>query len=124
VVWDEFELKAGIPSTRFDLQGHLLTRTLLVRGRSPWVQTPSQWKADLNAFQTQLGNLLDPNRSLFFPDYMERQKGFVVQPTLTFLPDSSGVQPHWHDWSQPLFLPDPSEGGLRWEVVRWEHYVN
>jgi hypothetical protein len=88
------------------------------------VQTPSQWKADLNAFQTQLGNLLDPNRSLFFPDYMERQKGFVVQPTLTFLPDSSGVQPHWHDWSQPLFLPDPSEGGLRWEVVRWEHYVN
>jgi hypothetical protein len=124
VVWDEFEVKAGATSTRLDLTGNLLARVLLVRGRTPWVQTPTQWKADRDAFLVQLGNLLDPNRSLFFPDYMERQKGFVVQPTLTFLPASSGVQPHWHDWSQPLFQPDPSEGGLRWEVVRWEHAVN
>jgi hypothetical protein len=43
---------------------------------------------------------------------------------LTFVPASGGVQPHWHDWSQPLFQPDPSDGGLRWEVVRWEHSVN
>lgn len=124
VVWDEFEIKAETTSTRFDLTGNLLTRVLLVHGRTPWVQTPAQWKADRDAFVTQLGNLLDPNRALFFPDYMERQKGFVVQPTLTFLPASSPVQPHWHDWTQPLFQPDPSDGGLRWEVVRWEHNVN
>lgn len=123
VVWDEFEIKAGAASTSFDLQGNLLTRILLVRGRTPWVQTPTQWKADHDAFQLQLANLLDPNRSLYFPDYMERQKGFVVQPALTFQPDSSGVQPHWHDWSQPVFQPDPSEGGLRWDVVRWEHQL-
>jgi type II secretory pathway pseudopilin PulG len=124
VVWDEFEVKAGATSTRFDFSGNLVTRVLLVRGRTPWVQTAAQWKADRDAFVSQLGNLLDPNRSLYFPDYMERQKGFVVQPTLTFVPASGGVQPHWHDWSQPLFQPDPSDGGLRWEVVRWEHSVN
>lgn len=123
-VWDEFEIKAGTTSTRFDLAGNLLTRVLFVRGRTPWVQTPTQWQADRSAFLTQLANLLDPNRSLYFPDYMERQKGFVVQPTLTFQPASGGVQPHWHDWTQPLFQPDPSDGGLRWEIVRWEHLVD
>jgi hypothetical protein len=56
----------------------------------------------------------------YFPDYQEKNKGFVVKPALTFSPDSSGVKPHWHDWSQPIYQPDPGDPGLRWEVVRWE----
>jgi hypothetical protein len=51
---------------------------------------------------------------------MEKNKGFVVKPTLTFSPASGAVQPHWHDWSQPVYQPDPADPGLKWEVVRWE----
>jgi hypothetical protein len=120
LVWDEFELKSGVSSSKFALTGNLVTSTLLLRGRTPWVQTPSIWSTDKTNFATQLLNLLDPNRSLYFPDYEEKQKAFVVKPTLTFTPDSSGVKPHWQDWSQPLYQPDPADPGLRWEVVRWE----
>jgi hypothetical protein len=39
---------------------------------------------------------------------------------LTFAPGSSEVRPHWHDWSQPIYVKGPSDAGLLWELVRWE----
>jgi hypothetical protein len=121
MVWDEFELKAGASSMKFGLTGNLATSTLLLRGRTPWVQTPAQWTTDKTNFALNLFlSLLDPNRVPYFPDYEEKNKGFVVKPALTFSPDSSGVKPHYHNWSQPVYQPDPSDPGLRWEVVRWE----
>ena len=120
MVWDEFELKSGLATSKFALKGNLITSGLLLRGRSPWVLTPATWSNDRTMFNMQLLNLADPNRSLYFPDYLQKQRAFTVKPTLTFAPDSSGVLPHWHDWSQPLFQADPADQGLRWEVVRWE----
>ncbi len=120
VVWDEFEVKTGLPTTKLAFQGNLITSALLLRGRSTWVQTPATWGSDRTNFIVQSLNALDLNRSLYFPDYLEKMKGFTVKPTLTFSADSSGVKPHWHDWSQAVYQPDPADPGLRWEVVRWE----
>ena len=39
------------------------------------------------------------------------------------VPDATGVVPHWPDWTQPIFIPHPSDGGLRWEVVTWQEAV-
>lgn len=121
MVWDEFEIKSGSAATKFALQGNLITNTLQLRGRSTWTQTPAIWNADRNNFVIQSLNVLDPNRSLYFPDYMQKVKGFTVKPALTFSPDSSGVKPHWHDWSQAVYQPHSADPGLRWEVVRWEN---
>jgi hypothetical protein len=120
LVWDEFELKSGVAATKLALKGNLVTNSMLLRGRSSWVQTPITWSSDKNNFTIQSLNVLDPNRSLYFPDYMEKIKGFVVKPTLTFSPDSSGVKPHWHDWTKAVYQPDPADPGLSWEVIRWE----
>jgi hypothetical protein len=117
IVWNEFELKAGATNSTFALTGSLLADTLLLRGRTPWTQTPATWNTDKTLFTAQL---LGPNPILYFPDYLENKKAFVVKPTLTFSPDSSGVKPHWHDWSQPVYQADPADPGLKWEVVRWE----
>jgi hypothetical protein len=116
MVWKDFEIKAGSPTSSFNFTGNLVTNALLLRGRTTWTQTPATWSDDQMLFSFQLFF----NPTLFFPDYMATQKGFVVKPTLTFSPDSSGVKPHWHDWSQPVYQPDPSDPGLKWEVVRWE----
>lgn len=121
VVWDEFGVETGLPTTKFAQKGNLITSALLLRGRSTWQQTPTTWGSDRSAFLAQYLNVADLNRSLYFPDYLEKQKGFTVKPALTFTPDSSGVKPHWHDWSQPVYQPDPADPGLRWEVVRWEN---
>lgn len=117
VVWDEFRIKNGLPSTSFSLTGDLITKKLTLEGRSTWTQTAATWTSDKTQFSLQL---LGPSPILYFPDYMENKKGFVVKPTLTFSSDSSGVKPHWHDWSQAIYQPDPADPGLKWEVVRWE----
>jgi hypothetical protein len=117
IVWDEFEIKNGATSTSLNLTGNLLVKKLLLKGRAPWTQTAATWNTDNMLFAAQL---VGPSPILYFPDYMQTQKGFVVKPNLTFSPDSSGVKPHWHDWSQPVYQADPADPGLKWEVVRWE----
>lgn len=118
MVWDEFDMKTGDAATKLDFQGQLVTAGLLLKGRSNWVLNATQWNNYLTAFNGQ--SLLDLNRLQYFPEYMQREASFTVQPALTLSPDSSGVQPHWHDWTQPVYQQDPDDPGLRWEVIRWE----
>jgi hypothetical protein len=122
MIWDEFELKYGSPSTKFALTGNLATSTLLCRGRdTQWNLTTAQWATQYANFLTNLSlGLADPARVAYFPDYLQKQLNMTVQPILTFTASSSGVKPHWHDWTQPVFQPDTADPGLRWDVVRWE----
>jgi len=138
MVYDEFELKQGPPTESFALTGNLFASGLALRGRSTWVLlTESQWAADFQEWQDATGggflasllsSLLNSVRSLlglggsddiFFPEWMQAQRGLTVQPTLLFHPESSGVRPHWHNWSQPIYQKDPADPGLRWNLVRW-----
>jgi hypothetical protein len=120
MVWNDFELKRGATTTRFALQGNLAAAGLLLRGREPWTLSQTEWQLEHTLFEVQLANVLNPNRVLYFPEWMERQRGFTVQPALTFQPRSSGVQPHWHDWSRPVYEKGSGDLGLKWELVRWE----
>jgi hypothetical protein len=117
IVWDKFELKNGSAATSFGLTGNLMVNELLLKGRTAWTQNSVTWGNDLTMFTLQLASA---NPILYFPDYMQSQKGFAVKPTLTFSADSSSVKPHWHDWSQAVYQPDPADPGLKWEIVRWE----
>jgi hypothetical protein len=123
VVWDEFELRRGAQTTKFKMTGSLLTAGMLLRGRENWVMDLLQWQNHYDFFLLQSLNVLNPNRIRYFPEYMEKNVGLIMQPTLTFQGDSSGVSRHWHDWSQPLFQADPSDPGLRWNLVRYEDGV-
>ena len=35
-------------------------------------------------------------------------------------PDPAGVSYHWLDWSQPLFVLHPDDGGLKWDLIEWQ----
>jgi hypothetical protein len=113
--YDQFELKQGTLASTFSLTGNLITNTLLLRGRSTWVLGSSTWNSDKALFNLQMLAGIP-----YFPDFEAAARGFTVKPALTFSSDSSGVKPHWHDWTKAVFQPDPSDPGLRWEVVRWE----
>ena len=117
ITWDQFEVKQGSASTSFSFTGNLIADTLLLRGRTSWIMSPSAWNGDRTLFQLQL---LATHPIPYFPDFEQILRGFTVKPTLTFSSDSSGVKPHWHDWSQAVYQPDPIDSGLRWEIVRWE----
>jgi hypothetical protein len=138
MVWDEFELKRGAPA-QFTMQGNLATAGLLLKGRDTWMMTSTAWNNDyndymgngsliaillevlLNTIRNTLG--LPAGAPVFFPEYMQHVRGFTVQPTLTFQPASGGVQPHWQDWSQPIYQKGASDEGLCWDVIRWEDYL-
>lgn len=115
IVWKEFEIKQGTATSKFALTGNLIADTVLLRGRTSWVQTPTTWSNDRAAF-----NLQTLTGTPYFPNYQQTARGFAMKPTLTFSSNSTGVQPHWHDWSQPIYQPDSADPGLKWEVVRWE----
>ena len=136
VVWDEFDLKRGSPNTQFTMVGNLAAAGLLLKGRDTWTMTATDWDNDYKNFTDSgglLGGLLTailndirailglgPGDPVFFPEYMQHVRGFIVQPTLTFQPDLSGVQPHWQNWTQPVFQKGASDEGLVWDVIRWE----
>ena len=139
IVWDDFEIKTGSATTQFTLSGNLFTAGLNLRGREGWTMTATDWTNDYNDFNDTggllgglLASLLNTVRSalglpagatVHFPEYMQHQRGFTIQPALTLQPDSSGVLPHWQDWTQPIYVKDPSDPGLRWNLVRYEDGV-
>jgi hypothetical protein len=118
--WDEFELKQGVATTQFAMTGNVATKKLTLKGRSSWVLNSSNWQTWKNLYDWNLLDPLDPDYEAFFPDFMQRWAGFTVQPALTFQPSSSGVLPHWQNWSQPVYQKASGDLGLKWEVVRWE----
>ena len=137
MVYDEFDLELGAATASFNLTGHLFANGLTLHGRSPWVMTSNDWDADhqewddatsggplaallaalLNTVRNLLG--LGANDDVYFPDWMQAQQGFTVEPSLNFRPPTSGVLPHWHTWSQPVYQKDPADMGLRWNLIRW-----
>jgi hypothetical protein len=136
MIYDEFELKQGAATARFAMHGKLITSGLRLRGRDPWTMTATDWDEDyddfrgsggllasvleatLDAIRSSLG--LGPDDEVYFPEYMQHVRGFVVQPQLTFQPENTpGLKYHWHDWSQPVFQKDPGDLGLRWNLLRW-----
>ncbi len=117
--WKTFEVfnndSTAANSTTLALTGNLITDTFKQHGRSTWTMNTTQWNVDQLLFTAQSITGIK-----YFPDWEQSQRSFTVKPTLTFSPDSSGVKPHWHDWSQAVYQPDPADPGLRWEVVRWD----
>ncbi|HZN35080.1 MAG TPA: hypothetical protein VFB80_14725 [Pirellulaceae bacterium] len=136
MVWDDFDMKKGAATTQFTMVGNLATAGLMLRGREPWTMTSTAWNNDYNDYMGSGGLLpallnalfntiraalgIPSGEPVYFPEYMQHVRGFTIQPTLTFQPDLSGVQPHWQDWSQPVFQKGPGDEGLCWDVIRWE----
>lgn len=112
--WDEFEFLVGSATVECDFEGRLATGAFEVRTRDEWDESESWWRARANDFLAQLAG-----GTAYFPPFMEADQGFLVDPKIEVKPDPQPVTYHWQDWANPLFVPDPSDGALRWELVEW-----
>lgn len=118
MVWDEFDLKAGSSSTRFSLEGNLAASTVLVNGRADWAMSSFMWSLYLSLFNLQNSDPPTSTSTPYFPQWCQWNLGMTMEPTLTMKRNSDGVIPHWHDFSQPLFVPRSGDNALMWNLVR------
>jgi len=115
MVWDQFRVDDGAVSTRMNLTGKLVTRSLAFGERNEWENLINgTWSSSLSNF---LGQLLNPFSIKYYPQYFQQQTGLSYQPKLTVKPDTSPVRYHWQDWSQPIYVKGAGDSGLRWQVM-------
>ncbi len=118
MVYDEFELKEGPKTAKFDLTGQLMTAGLAIRGRSEIALLGAlEWETQHSLFLLQYPLL--PSEKKYFPVWMQEQSGVTYAPLLKVQRDASGVKYHWQDWTQPVYQKDPTDQGLRWNLIRW-----
>lgn len=110
-VFDEFLIEKSPETVSFAVTGRLITRKLFIKERQPWETL--DWEDCFEDFEDQLPVVP------YFPVWMHNTQGRDPQPLLVIKPDAAQIVYHWHNWSDPIFVPHPNDDGLRWEIVQW-----
>jgi hypothetical protein len=111
---DVFSVPQTYGYIRSHILGKLVCGELKLLGNVPWDNL--DWTTALSQFQQQ-------SQVTFYPDWLQQKRFISPEPVVTVNSDAAGVVQHWPDWTQPIFVPHPSDGGLRWEVVTWQEGV-
>lgn len=108
---DDYEVLGDYLDVQIRLQGKLVCSELEIQRKRSWDRL--EWRDALEEFE-------DQNKIRYFPQWIQKHKGLASDPLITVKPDPNGVVHHWPDWDQPIFVPHPNDGGLRWEVIQWK----
>jgi hypothetical protein len=116
-VGGEFRVDDGTQMSPFSLTGRLITRRFDIGGRTEYAAL--NWGGLLSEL---LRNLI----GLLFPDWLYESEGLDPTPRIRFL--SEGSTPvasyHWSPTAATIFVPDPADTGLRWDLVSWSDGSN
>ncbi|MBN1396028.1 MAG: hypothetical protein JW959_13480 [Pirellulales bacterium] len=114
-VFDDFRVIEGVQETAFSLAGKLVAKRLYVEERSSWSGLSWGWYYDWFEFLLYM----DPQHaSEYFPDFMS-DYGCDPAPRVVIAPQDSDVTYHWANSYDPIFVPHPNDGGLRWDLLKW-----
>ena len=116
IAWDDLDCPESSQATTLSIEGRVAVGELELQARSEWDRSEWWWKTRLHEFLNQLDGA---SPIAYFPKWLKEEHALDYEPKITIKPDSAGVTYHWHDWSQPLFVAHPDDGGLRWDVLRW-----
>lgn len=114
VVHRDFEVVPGHSSTILvNMDGKMVVRRLRVRGRTNWKNAP--WSTIYLLFSLQV----NPSGGAQYLPLFAWAYGYQAFPILQIRPDTTAVRDHWQDLSEPIYVPHPDDGGLRWDLVSW-----
>ena len=112
-----FGAARGAASSSFQLTGRVIADEFHVYERSNWDLSSGAWAVGWTLFTNQLSQP-PASRVNYFPVYLGNL-GMNPIPLLTIKPDLTSLTPHWQDLAQPVYVADPADPGLRWDLVRW-----
>jgi hypothetical protein len=102
------------------ITGRVISKVFYIKERTPWDTT--NWGSsyhDVGSYYWiywTFYRLLIP----YFPVYMSGSGiGLNYQPLLTINPDTTSITYHWPTANASVFLANPNDGALRWEVIKW-----
>jgi hypothetical protein len=117
VVFDRFEVDGDTYQPELAVDGNLIVRRLRLYPPDAWIHSWDWWYYRVADFHAQARW---PDPSAFFPSWLEEDRQLDSTPTCVFRPPAQPVTYHWHDWSQPLYVPHPDDEGLVWELLQWK----
>jgi type II secretory pathway pseudopilin PulG len=114
----QFVVESGTEATSLGVVGNVIVgNDFLIRSRSEWsAYTNNQWDTFYSNFSLQLTLT---NATPFFPKWLATNQGRNYVPQVTLRQDSTPVQPHWQDWSKPIYAIPSGANGLSWDLVSW-----
>jgi hypothetical protein len=96
--------------------GRVFAKNVNVYGRTEWYQGSGWWSSAYSLFTSQLQNV---NPITFFPVWLQQTFGLQPEPQYGLWSDPLNPYYHWKNPQDPIYVPNPSDGGLRWDLLSW-----
>jgi hypothetical protein len=120
VCGDDFRLEPGSSQSTLTVNGGVFSKRLYLHERTAWIQSSSAWDDAMDSWNVSAKTGLNQYFPGWLSNFRRDQWGFYLTPRLIFNPTPTGDTNHVPDWSQPLYVPHPDDGGaLLWDVVSW-----
>jgi hypothetical protein len=110
-VFGTFKINSASQVQSISFIGRIISKVFYIYQRTEWDNT--NWPTYYSIYWTYFRNSVP-----YFPVYMNAI-GLNYQPLLTINPDTTSITYHWPTVNGSVFLVNPSDGALRWEVIKW-----
>ena len=113
---------AGSKATQLTLTGRVFSDGFQINGRVEWNGlTLAMWQSTLDAFEDQYDPLLFllGLSEEFYPRWMERSPYSLFAPPRLKIVPPAGVNYHWPNFAEPIYVKADGDAGLRWNLVSW-----
>lgn len=101
-------------------QGKLIAQNIELNGGSDWIKSLEWWSQRYGAFRSQEAA---KDGIPYFPEWLSKNYGLKYPPQVTIKPSETAVRYHWHNPQNAIYAADPSDGGLRWDLLCWTEGV-
>jgi hypothetical protein len=100
--------------------GALIAKSISIPKRNDWDMWSMWWDTAYSSYTAQKNQT---NGSKYFPQYLQRNNSFNLTPQLTIKPSPTPIRYHWHNPQNTIYVANPADGGLRWDLLSWTENV-
>jgi hypothetical protein len=112
--FDKFNVKMSPKAKDLAMQGNVVARRFIAEGKTEFNYSSLGWNLVKMAFDSQ-----DNGHGIrYFPAYLGAL-GNSPDPNVVFQPPADAVTYVWPTSGFTIYVADPSDGALRWELVDW-----
>lgn len=114
-VRDTFDVEADQQADiQVTLAARIITQNIYIHARDEWNRSSGWWNARQNGFENQ-----PTGGTPYFPVYLQNSHGLDSQPRILVKPETAQIRYHWNTLQNPIYAAEPSDGGLRWDLLQW-----